>query len=79
MNKLSTSSKNRGTYSCMKSDLDELNEFLLKVANADRVGVRVKIAAIKKYLREINQRALIRQQEEKNEEKENKKVGEKIK
>jgi len=53
----------------MKTDLDELNEFLLKVANADRVGIRVKIAAIKRYLREINKKALIKQYESKQDDK----------
>lgn len=48
-----------------KSDLDKLNEFLLKLANADRVGIRVKIVAIKRFLSEMSKRALEREQNEK--------------
>ena len=36
----------------MKTDLDELDEFLIKVANT-KAGIRVKLVAIKKYIEKL--------------------------
>jgi hypothetical protein len=32
------------------TDLEKLNEFLIKVANHDKVGIRRKILSIRKYI-----------------------------
>ena len=32
------------------TDLEKLNEFLIKVANYDKVGIRRKILSIRKYI-----------------------------
>lgn len=37
----------------MKTQLDELNEFLIKLGSADRICIRRKIITIKKYLENI--------------------------
>jgi hypothetical protein len=37
----------------MKTQLDELNEFLIKLGNTDGIGIRRKIVAIKKYLEKL--------------------------
>lgn len=37
----------------MKTQLDELNEFLIKLGNADRICIRKKLVIIKKYLENI--------------------------
>jgi len=37
----------------MKTQLDELNEFLVKLGNADQIGIRRKIVIIKKYLEKL--------------------------
>ena len=36
-----------------KNDLELFNESLIKIANADRVGIRRKILAVKKYIQTI--------------------------
>lgn len=35
----------------MKTDMDELNEFLIKAANVKGVGIRRKIVEIEKFLK----------------------------
>ena len=35
----------------MKTDMDELNEFLIKAANTDKVGIRRKILGIEKFIK----------------------------
>ena len=37
----------------VKTDMDKLNEFLIKVANVKRVGIRRKVVVIKQYLKSI--------------------------
>jgi len=37
----------------MKTQLDELNEFLIKLGNTDGIGIRRKIVIIKKYLEKL--------------------------
>ncbi len=37
----------------MKTQLDELNEFLIKLGNTNGIGIRRKIVIIKKYLENI--------------------------
>ena len=37
----------------MKTQLDELNEFLIKLGNTDGIGIHRKIVVIKKYLEKL--------------------------
>lgn len=37
----------------MKTQLDELNEFLVKLGSSDRICIRRKIVIIKKYLKKL--------------------------
>lgn len=36
-----------------ETDMEKLNKFLISIANMERVGIRRKILAIKKYLENI--------------------------
>ena len=41
----------------MKTDLDDLNEFLIQILKADRIGLRRKVVIIEQWLKVFKERA----------------------